>query len=203
MDMQLNKELLRQERERRAWTQSHLAEVAGLSLRTIQRIERSGVVAKESAMALAGALGMELVDLLMQPAKGSKPTRISCSGFWGGAGILAVIFLALGWLSTAAAEPVMIKLSVKTASGASGEMQLLNQPGEQAEVIFDQQFRLLVTATRQEQYLRIATEIYDFIDGGYQLVSTPEIVVADNELAGIHLDTKSSGRLELGFTADY
>ncbi len=42
MDMKINKEILRREREQRAWTQSHLAEVADLSMRTVQRIERTG-----------------------------------------------------------------------------------------------------------------------------------------------------------------
>jgi len=42
MDMKINKEILRRERELRAWTQSHLAEVADLSMRTLQGIERPG-----------------------------------------------------------------------------------------------------------------------------------------------------------------
>lgn len=55
MDMQINKERLRQEREKRSWTQSHLSEVADLSVRTMQRIEANGIASKESAMALASA----------------------------------------------------------------------------------------------------------------------------------------------------
>ncbi len=35
MDMQINKHFLRQEREKRAWSQSHLADVADLSMRTV------------------------------------------------------------------------------------------------------------------------------------------------------------------------
>ena len=41
--MQLSVEKLKQLRDLRAWTQSHLAEVSGLSLITIQRIEKTGV----------------------------------------------------------------------------------------------------------------------------------------------------------------
>jgi len=39
--MELNKDKLKHLRESKAWSQSHLAEVAGLSLRTIQRIEKT------------------------------------------------------------------------------------------------------------------------------------------------------------------
>ena len=38
MDMQLSTEKLKQLREHRAWSQSHLADVAGVSLRTVQRV---------------------------------------------------------------------------------------------------------------------------------------------------------------------
>jgi hypothetical protein len=116
---------------------------------------------------------------------------------------VAFILGIVGWWSTAVAEPVMINISVKAQKGSSGEMSLLNETGKQNEVLFDNQFRLLVMATREEKYLRLSTEIYDYVDGKYQLISTPAILVADNEASGIHLDTQSSGRLELGFIADY
>lgn len=42
MEMQINKQLIKSKRVERAWSQSELAQVSGLSLRTIQRIEKSG-----------------------------------------------------------------------------------------------------------------------------------------------------------------
>ena len=39
MDMQIDASKIRAGRERRAWSQEQLAEVSGLSLRTIQRVE--------------------------------------------------------------------------------------------------------------------------------------------------------------------
>ncbi len=203
MDMKINHELLRQQRELRAWTQNQLAEVACLSMRTVQRIERNGIAAKESAMALASALGMDLADLLIQP--NSIPPAHNNHRWWGVAGIATSLIVFLGWWSTASAEQVMINLSVKAESGAStqGEMQFLNAMGKQSEIHFDQQFRLQITAIRQDQGLLLSTEIYDFIDGDYQLISTPSILITDNEPTTIQLDTRSSGRLELGFTSDF
>lgn len=204
MDMKINHKLLRRQREQRAWTQNQLAEVASLSMRTVQRIERNGIAAKESAMALASALDMNLADLLMQSNSGST-RHTGHRRWWGLVGILTSLIVSLGWWSTAAAERVMINLSVKAESGASteGEMQFLNELGAQNEVRFNQQFRLLVTAVRHNQGLLLSTEIYDFIDGDYLLISSPSILIADNELAAIHLDTHSSGRLQLSFKSDF
>ena len=202
MDMQINKEGLRHEREKRGWTQSHLAEVADLSLRTVQRIEANGIASKESAMALASALDITLPDLLIEALPVSSAS-IANRRWLGIAGIISLLLVTLGWWSAASAEQVTINLSIKSAAGDASNMQLLNEVGKQSEVTFDQQFRLLMTTKRQKDHLEIATEIYDFIDGKYQLISTPAIWVMDNEESGIHLDTKSSGKLELGFVVDY
>jgi DNA-binding XRE family transcriptional regulator len=50
MKMELNKETLKSQRETRAWSQTQLADVSGLSLRTIQRIEKTGIASQESAI---------------------------------------------------------------------------------------------------------------------------------------------------------
>lgn len=66
MDMQLSIEKLKQQREGRAWTQSHLAEVAGVSLRTIQRIEKSGLASPESTQAICAAYGITAEQILAE-----------------------------------------------------------------------------------------------------------------------------------------
>lgn len=54
-------------REARAWPQDHLAEVAGLSLRTIQRVEADGTASAETKMAIASAFGVAPEDLTSKP----------------------------------------------------------------------------------------------------------------------------------------
>lgn len=54
---------LRQMREQRAWSQEQLAEIAGIGVRTLQRVESSGVASPETRMALASALGVAPAQL--------------------------------------------------------------------------------------------------------------------------------------------
>lgn len=61
--MKIDARTLRRLREERSWTQEHLAAVSGLSLRTIQCIEREGNASAESRLALAGALEVDVAVL--------------------------------------------------------------------------------------------------------------------------------------------
>ncbi|HEY6458430.1 MAG TPA: helix-turn-helix transcriptional regulator [Steroidobacteraceae bacterium] len=61
--MKLDAALIRQEREKRAWSQEHLAGVTGLALRTIQRIESTGSASYESAGAIAAVFDLPVSAL--------------------------------------------------------------------------------------------------------------------------------------------
>ena len=65
--MMINAERVRDQRTRRGWTQQQLAEVADLSLRTVQRIENQGVASNESVSALSAVLEVSRETLLIQP----------------------------------------------------------------------------------------------------------------------------------------
>ena len=69
-NMKIDTQLLRQLREKRSWTQEHLADAAGVSLRTIQRIEREGNASADSRLALAAAFG---VDVSILASKADEP----------------------------------------------------------------------------------------------------------------------------------
>jgi len=56
-------EHVRRLRLERSWSQTQLAEVSGLSLRTIQRLERAGNCSHETLMALALAFEIDVRDL--------------------------------------------------------------------------------------------------------------------------------------------
>jgi len=63
VEMKVDVALIKAQREQRAWSQEHLAEVTGLGLRTIQRIEKTGTASYESARSLAAVFGVEVADL--------------------------------------------------------------------------------------------------------------------------------------------
>lgn len=58
-------------REARAWTQEHLADAAGVSLRTVQRLEAGQGFASETALAVAAALDVDVRELLDSDGRGN------------------------------------------------------------------------------------------------------------------------------------
>lgn len=78
-------------REERHWSQEHLADLAGIGTRTLQRIERGDPASYESVMALAAAFNVDVVALTFntddqihelkrkERAKGLNALRLS---FW-------------------------------------------------------------------------------------------------------------------------
>lgn len=65
MDMRVDSQRIRTERARRAWSQEHLAQVTSLGLRTVQRIETSGMASYESATAMASAFEVPVSELMI------------------------------------------------------------------------------------------------------------------------------------------
>lgn len=54
-------------REERHWSQEHLADLAGLGLRTIQRVENGEAASQESLKALAAAYNVDVMALAVDP----------------------------------------------------------------------------------------------------------------------------------------
>lgn len=74
MEMELNKDVIKNQRDNRAWSQTQLADVSGLSLRTVQRIEKSGVASQESAKSLAAVFECSITDLATKIAPKQEQT---------------------------------------------------------------------------------------------------------------------------------
>ncbi|WP_428992097.1 helix-turn-helix domain-containing protein [Pseudoxanthomonas suwonensis] len=66
-DMKLSPSSVRRLREARNWSQEQLANAAGLSLRTIQRVETDGTASRETRVCLAAALDVEATSLADVP----------------------------------------------------------------------------------------------------------------------------------------
>lgn len=204
MDMKINKETLRRAREQRAWTQSHLAEVADLSMRTVQRIERTGDVSMESASALASALNLELAVLMEDPVhKEANPAEPRRYKLWGAFGLIGSAAVALGWWSNAVAEQVMISLSIETAKNTYSNMMLLNEVGTEAEMKLDDQFRMRFNTSRMGEDLLVSARIYHLVNGGSQLISSPAMLIKDQAPVSMKIGFGDGQELNLQLVADF
>ena len=99
-EMKIDPTRLRQLREQRAWSQEQLAEIAGLNVRTVQRVEASGSASLETRMALAAALevGPDGLAAALVPPPHPLPGEAGSSNRWLIPVLLAAItfVLALG-----------------------------------------------------------------------------------------------------------
>jgi transcriptional regulator with XRE-family HTH domain len=140
MDMQIHAAKVRTERERRAWSQEHLAEVAGLSLRTIQRVENTGVASYESARALAAVFQTEVAAL-------REVTRRPLARQWRYAGVAALLVLAFGafFARDARAGEVLLDVAVAINNQQLGQHQTVANEGKSAEFRHDGQARVFVS----------------------------------------------------------
>jgi transcriptional regulator with XRE-family HTH domain len=72
--MQLNADKIKKLRADHGWTQQQLAEICGLSLRTIQRVELQGIASLETSKSLAAAFELEKAALLQSDEVVTAPT---------------------------------------------------------------------------------------------------------------------------------
>lgn len=102
--MRINSDKIKQLRQERGWTQSHLAELCDVSLRTIQRIENQGVASGESLMALSAVFEVNQTFLAdnMQAIKQDTSENLNnytillmlaCTGMGSVVGAIATYYL--------------------------------------------------------------------------------------------------------------
>lgn len=65
--MEVNSTHIKSLRNARGWTQSHLSEACGVSLRTIQRVEKFGNASNETVMSLCAVFEIEQQQLSVIP----------------------------------------------------------------------------------------------------------------------------------------
>lgn len=186
MDMQLNKDQLRRERELRAWSQSHLAEVAGLSMRTVQRIENTGSASLESAKAIAAAFDTHVEALLPSEACTVPPRSLAKHI----ALIIALLFsglFAFAWWSRAYAEPVMVDVAISADNKSLASAHLLNEVGQPSEMKVDDLLKVRVTSTKMAGDIFVDAQVYFYDGKDYQLKANPKLLVANKQSAAVSI----------------
>ncbi|TMN36909.1 helix-turn-helix transcriptional regulator [Pseudoalteromonas sp. S2755] len=185
MEMQINKQLIKSKRVERAWSQSELAQVSGLSLRTIQRIEKSGTASLESIKALAAVYEVKVIEIQNQPKpKGAKLTR-KAAAFFAGTAVMAASVFTL----TASAKPVMVDLMLTSQGQTLADIQVLNEEGAFSEIVFSDKLKIRLTSKiEQENQVKIVTEIYSLSSEGQVLIAAPSVTVQHQKQAEVHFD---------------
>ena len=136
MDVQVDRDRIRSEREKRAWSQEHLAGAAGIGARTIQRIEATGVASYESVRAIAAALEIPLSDLradqtgVPSSATGPAPAaRLSFALRWLGAAVaLAMLAGGSGFLLLKDYQKVRVLRTFEQWVTAPAQSNAANRP---------------------------------------------------------------------------
>ena len=75
VDMKINSTLIIQHRNKKAWSQQHLADICDLSLRTIQRAENTASASQETIKAIAAAFDTNVATLLLLDAVAVRKPR--------------------------------------------------------------------------------------------------------------------------------
>jgi transcriptional regulator with XRE-family HTH domain len=186
MDMQLNKEQLRRAREVRAWSQSHLAEVAGLSMRTVQRIENSGSASLESAKAIAAAFDTHVEALLSTEPVAPVIARPMVKRVSLIAAFIASVLLAFGWWSSAYAEQVTVDVAISSGDKPIASAHLLNEVGEPSEMKVDDVLKIKITSSKQaDGNIFLNAEIYFYNGKAFELKANPKLLVANKQSAAV------------------
>ena len=187
MDMQINTAFVRAERERRAWSQEQLAGAAGVSLRTIQRVETSGMASGETVQALAAVFTCEAQSLKMpSPANSRFPFWLrTCAAGSALAVLLMSVVLVGSWAN---ASEISLDVVIGSSEQPPKVFKLITEEGQQIEARVDRQLRVvLVPTAEQDDRIMITAEVYAFNGADYKLLSKPRVLTRDGTNARIQV----------------
>ena len=187
MDMQIDSKRIRSEREKRAWSQEQLAEVAGVALRTIQRVETSGAGSYETAKAIAAVFEVDVSDL----RSAVEPTpRLSRRARYLSAAAAASLLVAIGAFLArdAVAREIALAVTLSLNGTELGNHRLVVDEGKNSEIRLEGQAKVILTSViNADGSVAVSMRVYEFADQQFALVSTPKLFVRDNDEATVNV----------------
>jgi DNA-binding XRE family transcriptional regulator len=142
--MKLSPPEVRRLRLARGWSQEHLAQAAGLSVRTVQRVEADGTASLATATSLAATFDLSLPALLpaTPPAAHATAPARHPGLLYAGLAVLSLAGLRMA-VGSAAGTPGPLFMALDLCVLLAG-LALLAQPGRRA--LQDRQFAGLLLA---------------------------------------------------------
>ena len=215
MDMKVDSSYIKRERERRAWSQEHLAEVTGLGLRTIQRIEKTGAASYESARSLAAIFGVDVAKLRVEDARpAARRLGVRARPFLaalaavvtGGALVYATQSFAddrvLMDVSTVIKRPVTSSTGVPGQDIGEWKTQVIVDDGTLMPDLHLKEFRFSIVPHVQDGG-RILLEIGVFERYGTEeiVLGRPRLIALNGETAEVEVDAGDARTLRLSIKA--
>jgi transcriptional regulator with XRE-family HTH domain len=220
MDMKVDSKRIRAERERRAWSQEHLATVSGLGLRTVQRIEKTGAASFESARGLAAVFEVDVASLrivreepALQAPAGETPHpavyamrtpsrfRFRAKPILGTAAAALTAAGALFVATKGLADVVALDVGVSMNDSRVEESQVVTEANDNVAFrAIDDMVRMVIVPTIHTDGIMLSTEIYVLDGADYVLASSPKLLTADGKEAEIRLTTKDGTLLRFMIT---
>ncbi len=210
--MHVDSKRIRAEREQRAWSQEHLAAAADVSLRTIQRVEGTGLASYDTALAVAAVFELDVAELRgMPPPAGveaeiaSSPTpeklplfmpvpsaRAARRHYWGLAASLALVVAALfGGRAAYAQQRVQLDVGLAINDQQFGAHTLIAGEGTDAQIRLEGRLKLVVVPTvASDGNIALSIRLYEFADDAFTLVSEPKLLAADDDEVEVKLTSK-------------
>lgn len=198
--MKVESKRIVEHRRQRAWSQQHLAEVANLSLRTVQRIERHGQGSPESLMAIAASLGTSPDELTAKP-----PRRRVAAWFAFAASAALVIVMSMPQVL---AEPLMLRVAISddqpgVEASADQVVHLLAADGEPRAFKIGSFLLEFVPTIEDQEKVRIAVSIQqESVEGETESRSEAVVLTQSGRPAVIELVDSSERTLTLELTPD-
>ncbi|GAA4815810.1 hypothetical protein GCM10011365_01580 [Marinicella pacifica] len=116
-EMNIDIEKLKKQRQQKGWTQQHLADISGLSLRTVQRAESVGRVSVDTISALSSVFVVERSYWTAESFSKKEKQEIINKG-WRIAllsiGLAQIISLFLVWLFVGSINSLWLKMILAT-----------------------------------------------------------------------------------------
>ncbi|HEX5128581.1 MAG TPA: helix-turn-helix transcriptional regulator [Usitatibacter sp.] len=199
MDLKIDSQGVRNERRKRGWSQEQLAAAAGLGLRTIQRLESSGIASGESAKCLAAVFEVSVAQLLVaEPAPGPSRKRVWPAAVTAVAVLASTVFA----MSRASATDVAMQVFLTTGVTGKSRMNIEVASGRQTEIKLEKDVRLLLTPTiRKDGTILVSTEVYGWDGGEFRIAGKPRILLRQGSDTGLQLSLGGDRSATIRITA--
>lgn len=203
MDLAVDAEKIRSLRTARAWSQEHLAHVASIGRRTIQRVESSGKSSYETAQAIAAALDIEVSELVNHESlnasalmeRNSLLRKIYVSS--------TSLFFLLLFALTRSVTADQVKLDIEALVDEQHETiaSVTNEEGEGRRIQLAGNYRISITPTITTQGdVQLDIQLLKQIGDEYQQVGTPIVRTPDGETAMIKSATNNGSGITIEIT---